>query len=164
MKPGKENKKIHGIGEVPHVVTGLKALSESGARYVLVGGIAANLHGLVRATKDIDVLIPKDLDNTRKILKALENLTWGISRELDAEEVILKPFTIIGDMPRVDLLLRAGKLTFEEGYARRIQRTIDGISVPYVSAEDLIRSKLTNRPHDKLDIENLKRLQAIKKK
>jgi hypothetical protein len=35
------------------------------ARFVLVGAVAANLHGSVRATKDVDVLIPKDVERPR---------------------------------------------------------------------------------------------------
>lgn len=163
MKRGKKSKKTPGIGELPHILTGLKALSESGAKYLVVGGIAAGLHGLARTTKDIDILIPKDLKNTEKILKSLEKLSWGISREIIAEEVISKPFTIIGDMPRVDLLLRAGKLIFEDAYPNRLSRVIDGMKINYVSIDDLILSKHTGRARDKLEIEEIKKLKKLKR-
>src|SRR5213592_4379103 len=47
------------------------------------------------------------LDNATRTLKALEGLTWGISRELDPADVIAKPLTIVGDDPRVDILTLA---------------------------------------------------------
>lgn len=146
------------------MLRGLKALAKSGAKYLLVGGVAENLHGLARATKDIDVLIPKDLENTEKILKALEGLLWGISREILPEEVIKKPFTIIGDTPRVDLLLRAGKIKFEEAYPRRQQKVIEGIKVSYVSVDDLIKSKQTGREKDDLIIKEIRKLKRLKGK
>ena len=135
--PGKKNKKTPGIGNetLPHLFLGLKALADSKAKYIIVGGIATNLHGLSTATKDIDVLIPKDLENTEKILKGLENLGWGLSKELFAEDVIKKPFTIIGDQPRVDLLLIAGKINFEQAYPNREQKTIEGIKIPYLNTK-----------------------------
>ncbi|MBF0105915.1 MAG: nucleotidyltransferase [Deltaproteobacteria bacterium] len=159
---GRKNKKTPGIGEPPHIIAGLKALADSGAQYLIVGGVASNLHGLVRATKDIDVLIPKDLENTKKLLRGLESLAWGLSREIDAERVINKPFTIIGDQPRVDLLLRAGKLTFEAAIKNAQKRVVDGVRLAYVSLDDLILSKATGRPRDDIEIQELKRLKKIK--
>lgn len=164
MKRGKKSKKTRGIGEEIHLLTGLKILARSGAKYLLVGGVAANLHGVARGTKDIDVLIPRDLENTQKILKALENLTWGISREIDPQEVLKKPFTIIGDTPRVDLLWRAGKIKFKDAYPNRIERKIQGIKVPFVSQADLLRSKDTGRPRDVLESQDIRRLSKLKKK
>lgn len=164
MKPGGKNKKIRGIDDIPHILTGLECLSRSGADYLIVGGVASNLHGLARGTKDIDVLIPKDRDNAEKILKALEGLMWGISREIFPEEVISKPFTIIGDTPRVDLLLRAGKLTFQDAYPRRLVRSVGRINIPYVSMSDLILSKQTGRPRDALEIRELLDLKKTKGK
>lgn len=164
MKRGKRGKKIRGIGDIPHILTGLKALATSGAKYLIVGGIAANLHGLSRGTKDIDILIPKEMENTGKILKGLENLLWGLSREITPEEVLSKPFTIIGDTPRVDLLLRAGKLKFDDAYPNRIERVVEGIKLSFVSLEDLIHSKQTGRPQDDLEIREIRKLQKIKSK
>jgi hypothetical protein len=44
--------------------------------------VAANLHGSVRATRDVDVLVPRDAANMRRLVDALGELTWGIAREL----------------------------------------------------------------------------------
>lgn len=164
MNPGKKNKKIPGIEDKPSFLRAFEALSKSGAQYLYVGGVAANLHGVARSTKDVDILIPKDLKNSKKILDCLsENLLWGIAKEISPEEVIRKPFTLIGDQPRVDLLLQAGKIRFAEAYPKRKETLIDGIKFPYVCIEDLILSKDTDRLQDKAVVEELKAIQDFEK-
>ena len=54
----------------------------------------------------------------------------GISRELDAEHVAMRPITIVGDTPRVDLLTVACTVTFEQAWPNRVVRRIGGIRVP----------------------------------
>ena len=125
--------------------------------------MAANLHGSVRATKDVDLLIPRDVANAQRVLDALGKLPIGISRELDAEQVASRPFTIVGDMPRVDLLTVACTVTFEQAWPNRVVRRIDGVRVPYLGRTDLIRSKQTGRPSDLADIEVLSVLKRTRK-
>jgi hypothetical protein len=135
-----------------------RLLNRHRVRYLLTGGVAANLHGSVRATRDVDVLVPRDLANTRRLLRALAELPYGIAAELDAADVVSKPFTIVGDDPRVDVLTAAGSVTFDRAWPNRIVRGIEGVRVPYVGLDDLIASKRTGRPFDQADIEALKRL------
>ena len=135
-----------------------RLLNSKRARYLLTGGIAANLHGSVRATKDVDLLIPKDVANAERILSALGELPLGIGRELDASQVATRPFTIIGDMPRVDLLTIACAVTFDQAWPNRVVRRIHGVRVPYLGLADLIRSKRTGRASDRADIEVLSTL------
>jgi hypothetical protein len=47
-----------------------RALNEAGVRYVLVGGVALNLHGVERATMDVDVAIALDGDNLSRAVDA----------------------------------------------------------------------------------------------
>ncbi|MCA1585035.1 MAG: hypothetical protein LC791_09770 [Acidobacteria bacterium] len=74
-------------------------LNRHRVRYLIAGGVAANLHGSVRATKDVDVLVPKDPRNMARLVAALAELPWGIARELDAAEMSRKAITIVGDDP-----------------------------------------------------------------
>ncbi len=132
-----------------------RLLNAHSVRYILAGGVAANLHGSVRATKDVDVLIPKDLDNTKRLLDALSELPYAVARELDAAQVVEKPITIVGDDPRVDVLTVAWTVDYEQAERTRELRTILGVPVPYLSRADLIQSKQTGRPSDLADIEAL---------
>jgi hypothetical protein len=132
-----------------------RLLNRARVRYLVAGAVAGHLHGVVRATRDVDLLIPRDPDNTARLLQALSALPYRIAAELDPDEVATKPFTIIGDDPRVDLLTVAASVTFEQAYPRRIIRTIDGVRIPHLSREDYVRSKQTGRPQDVADLEQL---------
>src|SRR5258706_87012 len=52
----------------------LKALKREGVDYVLVGGVAVNLHGIVRATEDVDPFIRPSEDNVERLKRALRSL------------------------------------------------------------------------------------------
>ena len=69
--------------------------------------------------------------------------------------MVKKPFTIIGDDPRVDVLTVAATVTFAAAYPKRITRRIQGVRVPYLSRADLVRSKQTGRAQDIADLERL---------
>ncbi len=72
--------------------------------------------------------------------------------------LLAKPFTIIGDDPRVDLLTVAAKLRFDAAWPRRIVRRIEGVRSPYLNLDDLIASKQTGRHSDETDLEVLRGL------
>jgi hypothetical protein len=133
-----------------------RLLNRRRARYLLAGGIAANLHGSVRATKDVDILVPRDEMNMRRVLEALSELPYGIARELEAAEIVGNPITIVGDDPRVDILTVAWSVSFEQAWSRRVVRRIQGTRVPYLGRDDLIASKRTGRASDRADIEQLR--------
>ena len=132
-----------------------RLLNRRRVRYLLAGGVAANLHGSVRATKDVDVLVPPDPKNMTRLLEALSELPYRIAAELDPKAVARKPITIVGDDPRVDILTVAWQVTFDQAYPRRVVRRIDGVRVPYLSRRDLVRSKQTGRAQDLADLEQL---------
>ncbi len=132
-----------------------RLLNRHRVRYVIAGGVAANLHGAARATKDIDVLVPADSKNMARLLDALAELPYRLAAELDPDEIAHKPITIIGDDPRVDVLTVAWRVTFDKAYPRRIVRRIAGVRVPYLGLRDLVRSKQTGRPQDLADLERL---------
>jgi hypothetical protein len=132
-----------------------RLLNRHRVRYLLAGGVAANLHGSVRATRDVDLLVPGDVANMTRLLAALSELPYGIARELDPSEIAGKAVTIVGDDPRVDILTVAWTVTFERAWPRRMVRRIAGVRVPYLARADLIASKQTGRPSDAADVEQL---------
>jgi hypothetical protein len=132
-----------------------RLLNRYRVRYLLAGGVAANLHGSVRATRDVDILVPSDTRNMARLLRALSGLPWGVARELDAAEIATKPITIIGDDPRVDVLTVAWTVTFERAWPNRRVRRVDGVRLTYLSLADLRASKQTGRPADQADLEVL---------
>jgi hypothetical protein len=139
-------------------------LNDAGVKYVVVGGFAVALHGVVRATKDIDLLIEPTVENAARALKALEGLTFGISRELDPSDVVAKPITIIGDDPRVDLLTLAWSVRYADAAPTAQTVEIDGVDVPFADLDMLIRTKQTDRFQDKADLENLEQVRRLKER
>ena len=137
-----------------------RLLNRHRVRYLVAGGVAANLHGSVRATKDVDVLVPPDVRNMQKLLDALSALPWGIARELDATEIAARPITIIGDDPRVDVLTVAWTVRFDRAWPRRRVRRIAGTRVPFLSLADLRASKRTGRSSDQADLEALAKMKG----
>jgi len=132
-------------------------LNEHGARYVLVGGFAIQVWGSARATRDIDVLIEPTVENARRVLDAIVRLTgsWGLARDLLAEDVAKRPVTIIGDIPRIDILTVAFKVHYAEAARDATVFEVDGVSIPTASIEHLIASKQTGRLRDAADVEEL---------
>ena len=78
-------------------------LNAGKVQYLVMGAEAGQLHGLVRSTMDVDILLKRELKNVERALQALSHLPWGVAKELDAEEILQKPITMVGDQPRVDL-------------------------------------------------------------
>lgn len=139
-----------------------RLLNAAKARYTIVGGFAMAMHGVVRATKDVDVLIDPTLVNARRVLSALEELPFRVAGDIDPADVIARQVTIIGDIPNVDVLTIAWSLRYADAVPGLQKAKVDGVRVPYVGIDDLIRSKQTGRLQDRADIEALEQLKALK--
>ncbi|HYK10287.1 MAG TPA: hypothetical protein VEV39_05785 [Gemmatimonadales bacterium] len=141
-----------------------RLLNAAGVRYVVVGAQALAYHGYPRATKDVDILIEPTIENARKVLSALEGLTFGISRELDPADVIAKALTIVGDTPRVDLLTIAWSVRYADAAPKVERVAIDGVEIPFPDLDTLIRTKQSDRAADKADLEELEQIKKLKGK
>jgi hypothetical protein len=137
-------------------------LNAAGVKYVVVGGFALALHGVVRATKDIDVLIEPTAANAQRTLKALEGLNSGIARELDPSEIATRPITIVGDEPRVDILTLAWSVRYADAAPKAERIAIDGVDIPFADLDTLIRTKQTGRFQDNADVESLELVKRLK--
>lgn len=134
------------------------ALNAAGARYVLVGGQAVILWGQVRATRDIDVLIEATPENAACVLEALAAVGFVLVRDLDPKEVASRPFTIIGDLWRVDVLTVACSVRYAQALAEAARFSVEGVEIPTASIPHLIESKRTGRLQDAADIEVLEQI------
>lgn len=130
-------------------------------RYVIVGGYAVSLHGAVRTTVDIDVLIEPTLINARRTLAALELLPFGIAGDIDPNDLISRAITVIGDIPNVDILTVAWSVRFADAGPTALRTRVDGVTVPYLDFNTLVRSKQTGRLQDAADIEALRQLRTL---
>ena len=131
----------------------LSALFAENVEYLVVGAYALAAHGLPRATGDIDIWVRPTPDNAERVLRALR--AFGAPLLDLAREDLLRPdtaFQIVVAPGRIDLLTGLTGLTFEEAWPARITTSIEGVAVPVIGREDLLRNKeATGRPQDVAD-------------
>ncbi len=137
-------------------------LNEHRVEYLVIGGIACVLHGYVRATTDVDILIERSLDNARRLLKALETLGWGFAGEWSPEEILARPITVFGDDPQVDIFTVAWSVKYEGAAERASTVTVEGVNIPLIGIDDLIETKRTGRPLDAADMEALEEIRRLR--
>jgi hypothetical protein len=135
----------------------LSALSEEGAEYLLVGAYALAVHGLPRATGDMDLWVRPGPDNARRVLAALAR--FGAPPGGLTERDLVTPGTVfqIGVAPRrIDLLTSIDAVEFEEAWASRHVVRIQSVEVPVIDRHLLIRNKrAAGRPQDLADAARL---------
>jgi predicted nucleotidyltransferase len=151
-----------GMTPKPKVAEVCSALNEAGARYLVIGGIACILHGYVRATTDVDILIERSLENAERVLNALGTVGYGFAREWAPEELLQRPITVIGDDPAVDVFTVAWSVKYETAIANSTVIDVQGVRIPLIGLDDLIATKRTGRPLDTEDIEALEEIRRLR--
>lgn len=138
-----------------------RVLADHGVDYVLVGGMAAVLHGSPTVTGDADIVPSRAAENLRRLSETLEELDARIRSITDPEGIPFDPRPeLLASMTLLNLTTRCGDLdlTFApqgtEGYddlvAHAIRFEIDDLIVPVASLDDVIRSKrAADRPKDR---------------
>lgn len=144
--------------ELEDLVALCKALNDEEARYVLIGGFAVILHGYVRATKDIDLLVDSDPENIRRLKRAMAALPDNAIELIDDDEVEKYGVVRIADEFVVDLMKSACGIQYQDAISSVEPRHIGGVSIPVAGKELLIRTKDTVRPSDAVDISFLRRM------
>ncbi len=138
------------------------ALNRSGAKYLMIGGVACALHGYVRATTDVDILIERTPENAERVLAALSTLGYGFAREWRAEEILKRPITVIGDDPAVDVFTVAWSVKYEQAAKRSSIVEVEGVPIPLIGLDDLIETKRTGRALDAADVEALGEIKRLR--
>ncbi|HEX9276110.1 MAG TPA: DUF6036 family nucleotidyltransferase [Burkholderiales bacterium] len=149
-----------------------RTLQEESVDYVVVGGLAINLHGVERATMDVDLVLAMDESNLRRFLAAATRLKLKPSlpvsieslcdaKQLDAwvreKHLIAFPLRPASpNVPTVDIIVRPA-VPFEQMHGNRIEKEVGGVRLSLASIDDLISLKTgTGRKQDASDIEALK--------
>lgn len=155
----------------------LAALHEAGVRFVVVGGVAVTLHGHLRATVDLDLVIDLVPDNASRAIEVLEGLglvprlpvpaaSFADSRTRE-EWVAQRNLTVFSmhdpTDPRREVDLFADPpIPPAELLERADTIMLGGIGVPVARRADLIWMKhLAGRPQDLVDIAALEALEAL---
>ena len=128
-----------------------RALNETGARYLLIGGFAVIALGGTRTTKDIDLLIDPSPENVARVKRALRILEDHAVDEVADDDVAKYTVVRVADEIVVDLMARACGLDYAEASRDARSITIGDVEVPVASLTTLIRTKMTLRPSDAAD-------------
>ncbi len=110
-------------------------------RYVVTGEIAAVLHGVPRATFDLDILIEASHENARRQLDALLEAQFATATLIDADELLANEITIFRDRVRIDVQTSTPGLKFEDAWRNRVALTYQGREFYVAAKEDLVASK-----------------------
>ena len=161
----------HTVGEESYAISQdfldfIASLNERRVDFVLIGGYALGVHGVVRATGDIDFLYRRTRSNVRRLCAAMED--FGAPREVIDEEALMTPeiVTQFGQPPfRIDLLNSIDGVGAEQVWAGTISITIQGQKIQVIGLAELSANKTaTGRPKDADDVRRLRSQGPRKKK
>src|SRR5688500_7929902 len=117
------------------------SLNSHDVKYIVIGGVAAVLHGVPRATLDLDILIESSSANARRLLDALLDSQLATAELITPDQLIANEITVFNDRVRIDVQTATPGIKFEEVWERRETMSFQGQPLFVLSAKDLIASK-----------------------
>lgn len=157
----------------------LQQVEKAKIRYLVVGGIAVNLHGIIRPTKDIDFVVYLETKNLLRFLNLMTDLGFKPKVPVKAidfadpknradwiknKNMIVFSFYHSQDIMRVIDVFVKHPLPFEAMYQRRSLIPIGDVEIPVIGIPDLIKlKKRANRLQDKSDIRALQEVLKMQK-
>lgn len=155
------------------------ALQATGARYVVVGGVAVNLHGYQRFTKDVDLVVELIPERTLRVLQALQELGYRPNipvraadfsdpqvRESWVRDKGMMVFQMHSDESRVtvDIFARY-PIAFDALWVDSTVVNLPGASLRIASIEHLKEMKReAGRPQDMVDVQKLELIQQLQER
>lgn len=151
-----------------------RELNKKKVDYVVVGGVAVVMHGVVRLTADLDLMVHLEEKNLAKFVEVMNELGYRPkvpvkaesfidpeNRRLWFEEKNMRVFSFYH--PKKGILLIDIFIDEPVSYNKikedSVRMKMGNLLIPTVSVEDLIKLKeISGRPQDLADIEALKRL------
>ncbi len=143
------DEKVARPATVDDLITVVRALNESDADYLLIGGYALYALGYERATTDIDILVPATFASGEMIRRALLVLPDRVAADIDPAWFEEKATIRVADEFVVDVMFNACGESYETLLPFR--RTVvldDGTPVHTVDLEGLLKTKQTVRSKD----------------
>jgi hypothetical protein len=148
----------------PELDVAVKAMIGEGAQFVVIGGFAVIANRFVRATEDIDFLVPDSAENDRLVLAALTKLNGVRLRDkapLREEHLIDQAhLRAITDAGVIDTL-RGGlpPLDFDTVERRAIRADYAGVEFSLAGLSSIVGFKrLADRPRDRNDLIGLEEI------
>lgn len=140
-----------------------KEFNDKNVRYLTIGGLAVNIYGYTRNTGDIDVLIEDTIENRKNLRLAFASIGIGDFPSIETMQFApgFTDFTISYNL-RLDVMTSIKGLE-NENFDTLLQNAtivlLKEVPVYFLDYDSLIKAKkATNRPKDRLDIEELEKL------
>lgn len=140
----------------------LSALGDEGVEYILVGGVAMNVHGRARATQDIDIFVRPSAENVARLQRAIGQVTNDPAvAEITSEDLAgvypVVQYVSPDGLLQVDILARLGEAFAYDDLSWE-QKAFGDVAVRVATARTLFRMKRdTVRPSDHVDAQWLAR-------
>jgi hypothetical protein len=139
----------------------LLLFADADVEFLVIGAYALALHGVPRASGDIDLFVRPTPENAAKVYAQLVQFGAPVAAlgvrigDLSRPGVIYQ----IGLPPRrIDVLTDISGLSFDEAWSSREQATLEGRVIPYIGRAAFIKNKeAAGRPKDLADADRLKR-------
>jgi hypothetical protein len=137
----------------------LSILEKHKVRYLVVGGYAVMRYTEPRFTKDLDIWISTDKENSTAVYAALKEFGAPLKDLTAADFAKEGYFYQMGNPPfRLDVMMSIPGVTFEAAWKKREKVHMEGFIIPFISRVDLIKSKeASGRDQDLIDAKELKK-------
>jgi len=132
-------------------------LEKNRVKYVVIGGVAAILHGVPRMTGDIDIFIESGIDNAGRMLNTLKDLGYETSELVTPEGLAAVKLLMFENGIKIDVMLQVPGVEFSEVWVNKKVQYAGDQKFYIISKADLITSKLAaGRKRDLADVEALR--------
>lgn len=135
----------------------LSAFAAEDVEFLVVGAYALAVHGVPRATGDLDLWVRRTAENADRVLRALHEF-GAPTTELTAEDLVSPDVVFqIGVEPRrIDILTSIDGVEFDAAWANRERIEVDDLELPVLGQRDFITNKRAlGRPQDLADVARL---------
>jgi hypothetical protein len=144
------------VDTLDDVLRVIASLNRAGVEYAIVGGVALNLHGLVRATEDLDLFVRPEPENIERLRRALKEVWTDPDIDQITAEDLCSDYPVIRYGPPdgtlyLDILARLGETTRFDDLQIEVKE-VEGVRARVATPRTLYRMKKdTVRPIDKAD-------------
>lgn len=144
-----------------------KALNHFGVDYIMVGGLAVNLHGFSRTTNYIDIWIKEVKENRKQLGLVFSQFGYP---DINLEKFEFIPGWTnfhIGSGVHLDILINMVGLegySFDDCLNQASIAEIDNIKIPFLHINQLIANKKAiNRPKEQINVLELEKIKLARK-
>ena len=143
-----------------------KSLLKNQVKFIMVVGVATNLHGYQRTTEDIDLWLKDTLENRKKIRSAFKEYGMGDFEPLERMQFIPGwTYFHLNNGLRLDIMVSMmglEHLSFDECYSVAYKARIYDLDIPFLHITHLLANKkAVNRPKDQLDVMELEKIRQL---